>query len=182
MATVTIAPFLAQVRNGDLAARDRMYEATFARLRLIASRLLSRERPGHTLQPTALVSEVFLKLRGSEDRIVNEDQFFGLAARAMRQVLIDHARVRKHVCKVDPQTVAALLANREQTQPELRLAVRAAFQKLEILSPVVARTVWFRAAEGLTIAEVAKAQAREAWRVRADYDFGIQWMASRIRS
>lgn len=54
---------------------------------MIAASLLSRERRGHTLQPTALVAELFFKLRGFEHRILDEDHFFGLAARAMRQVL-----------------------------------------------------------------------------------------------
>ena len=84
-----------KAQQGDSFARDAVYKLAFHRLRVIASALLRRERPGHTLQPTALVSELFLKLHRLETRILSEDHFFRMSARAMRQVLIDHSRVTK---------------------------------------------------------------------------------------
>ena len=169
---------LDKIRSGDSRAQSALYEGAYLRLRLIASSLLGRERRGHTLQPTALVGELFLKLRGFEKRILDEDHFFGLAARAMRQVLIDHARARKGSKRVAVDS--ALL--RKHDQPELRLTARTVFQQLEELDPTAASTVWLRSVEGLTLAEVSRIQKREIWRVRADYDYGVRWMADRVQA
>ncbi len=164
---------------GDNLARDVVYKLAFQRLRVIASALLRRERPGHTLQPTALVSELFLKLHRLETRILSEDHFFRLSARAMRQVLIDHARVKKPAMLVPPELIPQLLlpANRNAASPESLLAVKMVFEKLRAMDPKVAETIWLRSVEGLTIHETSRTQGRLAWRVRADYDFGLQWMA-----
>jgi len=164
---------------GDGAARDAVYNLAFRRLRGIASALLRRERPGHTLQPTALVSELFLKLHRLETRILSEDHFFRLSARAMRQVLIDHARLKKPAMIVPPELIAELLlpAHRNAASPEALLAVKIVFEKLRAMDPKVAETIWLRSVEGLTIHETSRTQGRESWRVRADYDFGLQWMA-----
>ena len=74
-----------RARSGDRAAGNAIYEFAFYRLKGIASNLLSRERAGHTLQPTALVNELFFKLGRLEMRILSEDHFFRISARAMRQ-------------------------------------------------------------------------------------------------
>jgi RNA polymerase sigma-70 factor, ECF subfamily len=173
---------LATSTNIAINTNRALYEGSYSRLRFMAAALLRRERRGHTLQPTALVSELFLKLRGFDTRTVTEDHFYGLAARAMRQVLIDHARVRKAITKVDPASVPHLLANRDATSPEEQLSAREIFRKLTRLNAQVAETVWLRSVEGLTLAEVSTRQSREMWRVRADFDFGIQWMADRIKA
>ncbi|HWB86101.1 MAG TPA: ECF-type sigma factor [Bryobacteraceae bacterium] len=181
MSTLRVCTLFEKVREGDADARDALYEISFSRLRLIAASLLSRERRCHTLQPTALVGELFFKLRGFEHRILDEDHFFGVAARAMRQVLIDHARVRKAAKKIAPELVPELLASRTHANPELRLTVKTVFQALRRLDPRAAETVWLRSVEELTLGEVSRRQGREVWRVRADYDFGTRWMADRIR-
>src|SRR5260370_33388932 len=90
--TEAFASLFEKAQLGDSVARDPVYKLAFHRLRVIASALLRRERAGHTLQPTALVSELFLKLHKLETRILSEDHFFHISARAMRQVLIDHSR------------------------------------------------------------------------------------------
>lgn len=167
---------------GDRVARDAVYGLAFYRLRVIASALLVRERAAHTLQPTALVSELFLKLHRLETRILSEDHFFRISARAMRQVLIDHARTRRPVKRVPAELIPALLlpATHAPDHTESFLAVKIVFQKLRALDPEVAETVWRRSVEGVTIHELSRSQEREEWRVRADYDFGLQWMANRL--
>src|SRR5690242_14140484 len=97
-----------RARLGDRLARDAVYKIAFSRLKVIASALLRRERPGHTLQPTALVSELFLKFQRLETKIVSEDHFFRISARAMRQVLIDHAQGKRAV-KVPIELIPELL-------------------------------------------------------------------------
>jgi len=172
-----------KARLGDGIARDALYRLAFLRLRSIASSLLHRERLGHTLQPTALVSELFLKLRKLETEILSEDHFFRIAARAMRQVLIDHSRHKRAAKQVIPELIPDLLtpANQNSADPESFLAVKMVFEKLRALDPTVADTVWLRSVEGATVQEMTRLQNREAWRVRADYDFGVQWMANRLK-
>jgi RNA polymerase sigma-70 factor (ECF subfamily) len=180
--TPALGSLLERARLGDSFARDAVYSLAFSRLRRIASALLRQERPGHTLQPTALVSELFLKLHRLEVRILNEDHFFRLSARAMRQVLIDHSRARRSLRTIPPELIAELLIDKQDaTSAETRLAVKLVFEKLRTLDAMVAETVWFRAVHGMTIAELSAAQNREAWQVRADHDFGLQWMAGRLR-
>jgi RNA polymerase sigma-70 factor, ECF subfamily len=177
------ASLIEKARLGDGVARDTVYKLAFYRLRMIASALLRRERAGHTLQPTALVSELFIKLNRLETQILSEDHFFRISARAMRQVLIDHSRVRKPAANISADRIPELLlpANGRVESKETSLAVKMVFGKLQSLDRQVADTVWLRCVEGLTIHELAALQGRESWRVRADYDFGLQWMAGRLK-
>jgi RNA polymerase sigma-70 factor (ECF subfamily) len=171
-----------KAQQGDNFAQDAVYKLAFYRLRVIASALLRRERPGHTLQPTALVSELFLKLHRMETRVLSEDHFFRMSARAMRQVLIDHSRVQRPAKKVPLDLILELLPPANRTaSPEGSLAVKMVFEKLRAMDPQVAETVWLRSVEGLTVNEMSLSQNREVWRVRADYDFGLQWMASKLK-
>jgi len=182
--TEVLASLFEKARLGDRLARDAVYRLAFYRLRGIASALLRRERPGHTLQPTALVSELFLKLQKLETRILSEDHFFRIAARAMRQVLIDHARAKRPATTVPAELIPELLlpANQNASSPESVLAVKIVFEKLRAMDVKVAETVWLRCVEGLTVDEMSRAQDRKEWRVRADCDFGLQWMASQLKS
>jgi RNA polymerase sigma factor (TIGR02999 family) len=176
------ASLFEKARLGDNIAQDAVYKLAFYRLRVIASALLRRERAGHTLQPTALVSELFLKLQRLETRILNEDHFFRMSARAMRQVLIDHSRVQR-AARVPLELIPELLlpGNQDPSSTESILAVKMVFEKLRAMDAKVAETVWLRCVEGLTVHEMSRTQGREAWRVRADYDFGLQWMANRLK-
>jgi RNA polymerase sigma factor (TIGR02999 family) len=177
------AALFEKARLGDGIARDALYRLAFFRLRSIASGLLRRERAGHTLQPTALVSELFLKLRRLDTAILSDDHFFRISARAMRQVLIDHARHKRPGSMLQAQLIPELLlpANQNAIDPESVLAVKMVFEKLRAMDAKVADTLWLRSVEGVTIQELSCQQKREAWRVRADYDFGLQWMANRLK-
>jgi RNA polymerase sigma-70 factor, ECF subfamily len=177
------AALFEKARLGDGIARDALYRLAFFRLRAIASGLLRRERPGHTLQPTALVSELFLKLRRLDTRILSDDHFFRISARAMRQVLIDHSRHKRLVKTVPAALIPELLlpANQNAIDPESALAAKMIFEKLRAMDAKVAETVWLRSVEGVTIQELSSLQKREVWRVRADHDFGLQWMANRLK-
>jgi len=177
------ASLLEKARLGDGIAHDALYRLAFLRLRSIASGLLRRERPGHTLQPTALVSELFLKLRRMDTRILSDDHFFRISARAMRQVLIDHARHKRPVKMVPAELIPELLlpANQNAADAESYLAVKMVFEKLRAMDATVAETLWLRSVEGVTVHELSLRQNREVWRVRADHDFGLQWMANRLK-
>ena len=183
MVTKTLGELLERAQQGDPTAENAVYRIAFCRLRSIASSLLRREKAAQTLQPTALVSELFLKLRRLESRILSEDHFFHVSARAMRQVLVDHARTRRAQKKIPPELIIELLPDTAQAGPdtELRLTVKAAFESLRDLDPRAAEAVWLRSVEGMTIDEVSQSQRRKFWDVRADYDFGLKWMADQLK-
>jgi RNA polymerase sigma factor (TIGR02999 family) len=178
----TFGRLFAEAQGGSQLAQNLFYGMTFRRLRSIALTLLRKERAGHTLQPTALVSEMFLKFRARGTRILGEEHFFRVAARAMQQVLIDSARAKFALKRIPPELVAEFLSSASPSgvDTELCLAVRMVLEKLRQIDPVAAETVWLRFVEGLTIEEVSRSQARDFWRVRADCDFGLRWMAEQL--
>ena len=178
----TFADLFENALQGNRLAQNAFYRMTFHRLRAIALMLLRKERDSHTLQATALVSELFLKLRGVGPRILGEEHFFRIAARAMQQVLIDSARTRLARKRIPPEMICGYLVSLSPAgfDPELRLSVRIALEKLCEIDPAAAETVWLRSVEGLTIEEVSRHQHREFWRVRADYEFGLRWMARQL--
>ena len=178
----SFAVLLDETQQGNWLAQNALYGMTFRRLRSIALALLRKERAGHTLQPTALVSESFLKLRCVGTRILGEEHFFRVAQRAMQQVLIDSARSKSAQKRIPPELLSEFLtgSNPPRADPELCLAVRTVLERLRQIDPAAAETVWLRSVEGLTIEEVSRKQGREFWRVRADYEYGIKWMAAQL--
>lgn len=93
---LSITQLLHQVKTGDRAAMDRLFPIVYAELRHLADACLRRERPGHTLQRTALVHEAYLRLVGQNQPSYHDRaHFLGIAARIMRQILVDHARKHK---------------------------------------------------------------------------------------
>jgi RNA polymerase sigma-70 factor (ECF subfamily) len=91
----SVTQLLAAHRNGDREVFDRLVPLVYDELRRIAASYVSREREGHSVQPTALVNEAYLRLVQAEDLgFENRSHFFGIAARLMRQILVDHARRR----------------------------------------------------------------------------------------
>src|SRR5260370_2287789 len=121
MTTNTLAEMLERAQHGDEAAENAVYRIAFCRLRSIASSLLRRETAAQTLQPTALVSELFLKLHRLESRILGEEHFFHVSARAMRQVLVDHVRAKRAKKKIPPQLIAELLPHTAQSGADTEL-------------------------------------------------------------
>jgi RNA polymerase sigma factor (TIGR02999 family) len=172
---------LEKAQTGDRFAQSAFYKLAFQRLHFIASALLRKERLGHTLQPTALVSELFLKLHRFELKVLNEDHFFRISARAMRQVLIDHGRAKR--ARTSPEGIQELLCvgGNSAVTPENSLAAKLVFEKLRAMDKRTAETVWLRSVEGLTVPELSRLQNREEWKVRADFEFGLKWMAHRLR-
>ena len=146
--------------DGDRGALDALLPALYADLHAQATRALRREADGHTLQPTALVHEAYLRLV-DQRRVPVESraQFFGIAARVMRQILVDHARTRgaaKRGGAVQPVTLTDSAAATDLPAIEI-LAVHDALERLERLDPQQARLVELRYFAGLTIAETASA-------------------------
>ena len=179
--SLTLLLNLAQ--QGDRTAESRALNAVYDRLRTMARSLLSRERRGHTLQATTLVSEVFLqKLRKLSAPITSREHYYSLAAYAMRQVLVDHARrggaARR---RVTTASVADLLISLESpVAVEDQLGAQDAFAALASLDARAAECIRCRFIDGLTVQQTAELTRRPAWKVRADCDFGLSWMADRL--
>lgn len=109
---------------------------------------------------------------------MGDEHFYHLSARAMRQVLID--RSRKAAPKHRADASKAQLAQVSQPLTEKTLAVKSVLERLRAIDSNAAEVLWLRIVEGMTLEEVSQRQQREIWRVRADHDFGLEWMKTRL--
>jgi len=154
-----VTQILEAIQRGDANAEDELLPLVYDELRRVAAGKMAHEAPGHTLQPTALVHEAWLRLIGNENpRWENRAHFFGAAAEAMRRILIDNAR-RKHALRHGggqqrvPLDDVELAAAAEDDQ---LLAVHEALDKLAAQDKVKAELVKLRYFVGMTIAEAAE--------------------------
>jgi RNA polymerase sigma factor (TIGR02999 family) len=146
-------------RDGDREALERLIPMVYSDLHRMARRHLGRERPGHTLQPTAIVNEVYLRLVGGKGGDwQNRAHFFAAAAQSMRRILVDHARARK-AKKRGGNDAVELLDTTVMVEPRSVdvIAVDDALEKLSELDPEQARVVELRFFAGLTEDETAVA-------------------------
>src|SRR5436309_14496363 len=138
---------------------DELTPLVYRELRQIAAAYLRRERPGQTLQASALVHEAYLRLAGAGSPWQDERHFVGIAARSMRQILVERARARgaqKRWAGLDRVTLSASLA--AETDPEVMLpAIDDALTRLETIDPEKAKIVELRYFMGLGIDETAVA-------------------------
>jgi RNA polymerase sigma factor (TIGR02999 family) len=149
------------MRGGDSQAASQLWSMVYGELRRIAADMMQRERPGHTLQPTAVVHEAYLRLMGIvKPPLENRAQFFALAARAVRQVLVDHARRRLAKKRGGPMRVRAELEDDialSAKQSEEVLAVHEALVRLQRLDSGQAQIVEMHYFAGNSVAEIAAA-------------------------
>ena len=145
-------------RQGDRDALDRLIPLVYAELHRMAERHLRRERPGHTLQPTAIVHEAYVKLIGRQG-VDWQDRahFFAVAAQSMRRILVEHAR-RRDAKKRDGEGARYLLETVAMTEPRAvdLIALDDALAKLAALDEEQGRVVELRFFGGLTEAETAE--------------------------
>ena len=159
MSEITL--ILEAVKNGDREAAEKLLPLTYQELRRIAGQMMVNERAGHTLQPTALIHEAYIRLVGPQGEQPDFDcraHFFTAAAEAMRWILIDHAR-RKLTKKRGGDQVRAPLDEAEfesEVPPDELLAIDEALKKLEIENPQAAEVVKLRYFAGMTVPEAAK--------------------------
>jgi RNA polymerase sigma factor (TIGR02999 family) len=168
-------------QQGDVRAGDELVPLIYAELRRIAAGRLRAERPGHTLQPTALVHEAWLRLaeqHGAEWQ--NRAQFFGIAAQAMRRILVDHAR-RRHAAKrgghspvVDVDELSEVLAS--PVPDEQLLALDVALEQLKALDERQARIVELRFFAGLSVDETAEALGVSGTTVKREWATARAWL------
>src|SRR5262245_20532515 len=151
-----ISELLEQLRTGSREARDRLVPLVYGELRRQAERYLKRERRDHTLQPTALVHEAYLRLFGHQQAPwQNRAHFFAIAAQTMRRILVDHARGLQRIKRGGPQQKVAIEEAHALVQGGTVdvLALDEALEQLAKLDPQEARIVELRYFAGLSIEE-----------------------------
>jgi RNA polymerase sigma factor (TIGR02999 family) len=162
---------LVAARGGDPSAFAQAFEAAYGELRRIARRQLRSLRPGDTLATTALVNEAFLKLVRRPAGWEDKTHFFSLAARAMRQILVDYARERRSLKRGGDRRRTTLdgAAIPVESIAEEMLDIDRALTELERVDERLARLVEWRFFAGLTEDEIAKAQNVTPRTVRRDW-------------
>lgn len=170
-------------RGGDLKARDRLVALLYDELRALAGRQFGRENPAHTLQPTALVGEAYQRL-AALDRIDWRDRahFIAVAARLMREILIDHARRRQADKRDGGQRVTLSTGIAAPDSALDALALEQALQRLEELAPDKARVVELRFYGGLSIEEAAEAMAISPATVKRHWQAARVWLLDALSS
>ncbi len=171
-----VTEWLSAWREGDCAARDRLVEVLYPELRRLAGQAFRRERGDHTLQPTALVNEAWLRLSGSGNpEGADRAHLLNVAARLMREILIDHARRRSASKRDGGQRVDldGLDIVEDSEQVDL-IALDAALCRLEQVDSIKARIVELRYFGGMNIEETANAVELSPATVKR------HWQAARI--
>jgi RNA polymerase sigma-70 factor (ECF subfamily) len=165
--------------------RDRLLAAVHGELRRTAAAYMRRERPEHTLQPTALVNEAYVRLIGQRDvRWEHRAHFFGIAARVMRQILVDHARkrrARKRGMGVRADRSVSKLADPSSGQDIDVLALHVALDELATLDPRQAEIVELRYFGGLTEEEVATVKTLSPATIRREIAAAKFWLGRRMK-
>jgi RNA polymerase sigma-70 factor, ECF subfamily len=174
-----VTQLLVRARRGDSGATDELFPLVYDELRSVAAAFLQRERAGHTLQPTALVNEVYLRLVGpSEVEWENRGHFFGAAARAIRRILTDHARSRGREKRGGGMGRVPL----DEANPAIdvdmldMVALDEALTKLASMDEQIAKVVELRFFAGLTEEETARALGVSSSTVTRDWRFARVWL------
>ena len=180
-----VTRILNAIEAGDLGATDELLPLVYDELRLMAAQKLSRERPGHTLQATALVHEAYLRLAGSQGQgWRSRTYFFGAAAEAMRRILVESAR-REHRLKRGGDKVRVALADQDvasEGSPDDLIALDEALTELAEVDPTKAELVKLRYFAGLTIEQTAETLGISPASAKRQWSYARAWLYGRIRS
>lgn len=171
---------LQRIQGGDSGAKNELLELLYNQLRGLAGNLLSRERKGHTLQPTELVHEVWMRTLGERDTHSFEGSahFLGSIAKAMRHVLVDHARARASLKRGEGQAYVGLDAVLDSFQDQSLDVVELsdALEWLQERDTDLARLVELRYFAGLSIPETASALGVSPSTVERSWRIGRMWL------
>jgi RNA polymerase sigma-70 factor (ECF subfamily) len=178
-----VTRLLREWTNGSQSALEALTPLVYAELRRLAESYLRREHPGHTLQPTAVVHEAYLRLVGqTPPNWENRSHFYGIAARLMRQILVDHARQRQAGKRAGQKVSLDEVVSLHQERSADLVALDAALRALEIIDPRKCRAVELHYFGGLSMEEVAKALDISAVTVRRDMRAAEAWLYREMRS
>jgi len=179
-----VTQLLADGSGGDQAALDKLIPLVEVELHRLAHYYMSRERVGHTLQTTALVDEAYLRLVGQKNiDWHNRGHFFGIAAKLMRQILVDYAR-KRHFAKRGGNAwhvsldEAAIVADERASE---LISLDEALQELAEISPEQSRIVELRFFGGLTIEETAEVMSLSVDKVKRDWTMAKTWLYHELK-
>jgi len=184
MPTESVTQLLLKWGEGDAASLDKLMPLVYEELRRLAGNYLRRERQNHTLQPTALVNEAYLKLVDQRNtHWQNRAQFYGVAAQLMRRILVDHAR-QHYAAKrggTHQQRLSITSARAIADTPEVDLlAVHEALEELKRFDPQQERIVELRFFGGLSIEETAEVMGIGHATVERDWKMARAWLRQKL--
>lgn len=176
---------LGKARAGDNNAHDELISLIYDELRRMAGSLMRRERPDHTLAPTAVVHEAVIRLLGDEvfERAEDRSFLFASAARAMREVLIDHARKRgagRRGGGWRRKPLDAIVDDIEAQGMDV-VAIHEALERLEVLNSRQSQVVTLRYFGGMTVPEVASSLGVAVVTVERDWRLARAWLMGQLR-
>lgn len=179
-----VTGWLLRCSGGDRQALDRLIPLVYEECRLIAARQLRHERQDHTLSPTGLVHEFYLRLV-DQRRVTwqNRAHFFAVAARLMRRVLVDHARSRKAAKRGGGTTFLSLDAGADVTEASRTaeiLDIDQALTRLGQIDPDQERIVELRFFAGLTTEEIAHVLERSPRTIKREWQLAKAWLFREI--
>lgn len=178
-----ITQLLNQWSDGDERALDRLTPLVYQELRQQAARYLRRERPGHTMQTTALINEAYLRLIDAKEvRWQGRAHFFAIAANLMRRILVDHARQRNAAKRGGSPvhvTLDRIVATANQSKADV-LAIDEALTKLAAVDRQQAQIVELRFFSGLSVEETAAALGISPRTVKRDWSVARAWLRREI--
>lgn len=181
---VPVTMLLKNWRLGDQSALVQVAAAVERELHRLAESYLRRERPGHILQPTALVNEAYLRLMGRGDRQDWESRshFVAIAAQHMRQILVDYARRQRAAKRGEGSTMISLEDSHVSTDPRSvdLLALDEALQRLAAVDARKARALELKFFGGLEMAEIAAVLEISIKTVEKDVRLGAAWLRSAL--
>jgi RNA polymerase sigma factor (TIGR02999 family) len=180
--SVPVTVLLQNWRRGDPSALAEVAEALDRELRRLAASYLRRERPGHTLQPTALVNEAFVRILGRQEDWECRSHFVAIAAQHMRQILVDYARRRRAGKRGHGATMISLDDAPAAIGPRSidMLALDEALQKLAALDARKARVMELKFFGGLNMAEIAETLKISVKTAERDVRLGAAWLRSAL--
>lgn len=175
---------LAAWNQGDRAALEELTLLVYQELRRLAHQYMQRQRPDHTLQTTALINEAYLRLAGQEQHnFADRSHFLAVAARAMRQILVDHAKASLRQKRGGGASVVSLddvaLVSPEPIQEIVDL--NEALERLAALDSRKAQVVELRYFGGLEQDEIAEVLKISTMTVRRDWVFSRAWLHAQLR-
>lgn len=180
----TVSRLIESLKNGDADAAAALMPLLYDELHRLAVYYMRSERAGHTLQPTALVNEAYLRLVDQrESNWQNRAHFIAAAAQAMRRVLIDHARSKQRVKRGGMQVKVPLedIALAAEEQPQDLIALDAALDRLAQLDARQSKIVELRYFGGLTVEQTAEVLGVSAPTVKRDWAVARAWLHRELR-
>jgi RNA polymerase sigma factor (TIGR02999 family) len=179
----SISALLAQLSHGRREVEERLIPLIYGELRRAAARQMRRERANHTLQPTALVNEAWLRLvEQPEANYRNRAHFFGVASRLMRQILVDHARKRRADRRGGTQQQVTLeepLLAAENTSIDV-LALHELLDRLQEFDPRASHVVEMHFFGGLSFEEMAEVLHVAVRTVKRDWHMARAWLRDEL--